>query len=280
MLRIVTDTGSDITYLSAKERGMEIVELDIRFEEFPYDHRSDTDFSVFYENLAKAKELPKTSQVTPAQYLDIYNDAREKGDEVLVVTLAGGMSGTYSSATMAKEECGYDGVTVIDSYHAITSQRQITEYAVKLRDEGKSRQEIEKELLELREQIVMIAGLDTLTYLKKGGRVPPAMALIGNALNLKPVVILKQGVITPLAKVRGHSSVKRAILEQFEKDGYDESWPVGFGHTNNPERGQAFMEEAKQKYGIKNCELYPVGGVIGTHAGPGGIVITYKKCAK
>jgi len=266
--------------MSAKEHGMEIVELDIHFDEFPYDHRSDTDFSVFFENLAKAKQLPRTSQVTPAQYLDIYNDAKEKGDEVIVVTLAGGMSGTYSSATMAKEECGYDGITVIDSYHAITSQRQIAEYAVKMRDEGKSRHEIEAVLLDLREEMVMIAGLDTLTYLKKGGRVPPAMALIGNALNLKPVVILKKGVITPLSKARGHQAVKRAAWEQLEKDGFDESWPIAFGHTNDPERGRIFMEETMQKFGIKNCKLYPVGGVIGTHAGPGGIVITYKRRAK
>ena len=277
MIRIVTDTGSDIIYLRAGDSGVEIVELDIIFEDFPYDYRNDLDFSVFYENLTKAKNLPRTSQANPAQFLEIFNDAKEKGDEVLVVTLSGGLSGTYASAKMAQEECGYDAITVVDSSNAIINQRRLAEYAVKLRDEGKSRQEIEEALLGLRDRLQLLGCLDTLTYLKKGGRVPPAMALIGNALKIKPVVSVTDGKVEPVDKVRGVQAGKRAMWTQLEKDGYDESWPVIFGHTNNEELGKTFMKETKEKFGLKDCQLYPVGGVIGTHTGPNTIILTYVK---
>ena len=95
MLRIITDTGGDVTYLGAPEIGMEAVELAVQFEEFPYDYRNDTDFTVFYETLEKSKKLPTTSQPTPAQYLDIFEDTKEKGDEVLVLTISAGISGVY-----------------------------------------------------------------------------------------------------------------------------------------------------------------------------------------
>lgn len=275
MLRIVTDTGSDVTYLGAKDVGMEVVELDVKFDEFPYDHRNDTDFSVFYDNLTKAKNLPRTSQVNPSQYLEIFNDAKTEGDEVFVLTLASGISGTYSSAKIAEEECGYDGITVVDSRQAIVSQRAMADRAVEMRDAGKTRAEIEEFMISIRDRMSLVACLDTLTYLKKGGRVPPAMALIGNAIKIKPVVILAGGKIVPLGKARGFASAQRTVWDQFEKDGYDESWPVCFGYTFNEERGKAFMEETVAKYNIKNYRLYPVGGVIGTHAGPNAVVITY-----
>ena len=275
MIRILTDTGCDIPYLRAKDVGVEIVELDIKFDEFPYDYRNDPDFSVFYQNLIRAKSLPKTSQVNPTQYLEVFNDAKEKGDEVVVLTLSGGLSGTYSSAQMALEECGYDGITIVDTRHAIVSQRAMVDRAVQMRDEGKSRAEIEKVLLDASGRMNLLACLDTLTYLKKGGRVPPAMALIGNVIKIKPVVYLKNGKIEPLDKVRGFQAGVRAIWGKFEKDGYDDSWPVCFGHTDNEERGRAIMEETKKKYGIKDCRLYPVGGVIGTHAGANAVVMTY-----
>ena len=277
MIRIVTDTGSDITYLGAGALGIEVVELDIKFDEFSYDYRNDLDFSIFYENLTKAKSLPRTSQVNPSQYLEIFNDAKDKGDEVLVLTLSGGLSGTYSSAKMAQEECGYGAVTIVDSRQAILSQRTLAEHAVKLRDAGKSREEIEQSLLDARNRMNLVACLDTLTYLKKGGRVPPALALIGNAIKIKPIVFLNDGKVEPLAKVRGFPAGVQAIWDKFEKDGYDENWPVCFGHTNNEKRGKDFMEETKAKFGIKNCQLHPVGGVIGTHAGPNAVVVTYLK---
>jgi len=277
MIRIVTDTGSDITSQEGKSLGIEIVELDVKFDEFPYDYHNDLDFSVFYGNLTKTKSLPKTSQVNPAQYLEIFNDAKAKGDEVFVATLSGGLSGTHSSAMIALEECAYDGITVVDTRLVTISQRMITELAIKLRDEGKNRAEIEKTIVEISEKTGFSCCMDTLTYLKKGGRVPPAMAFIGNALKIKPVVTMKDGKAEPVDKVRGLQAGIKAMWNLLEKDSFDNEYPVYFGHTSNEERGRAFMEETKKKYNMNDCRLYTVGGVIGTHAGPNAIAISYVK---
>ncbi|MCL2017069.1 MAG: DegV family protein [Defluviitaleaceae bacterium] len=277
MIRILTDTGSDITHLGAPALGMESVELDIKFNEFEYDYRNDPEFKVFYSNLERAKDLPSTSQVNPSQYLEVFNDAKAKGDEVLVVTLSGGISGTYASAKMAQEECDYPGIVVVDSRNAIIAQRVMAEHAVKMRDEGKDILEIEKVLVDVSQKMCLTACLDTLTYLKKGGRVPPAMAIIGNAIKIKPVIAIIEGKVEAIDKVRGTQAGMRAIWDKLEKDGFDENWPICFGHTNSEERGREFMNETVKKFGIKESKMYPVGGVIGTHTGSGAIVVTYVK---
>jgi DegV family protein with EDD domain len=235
---------------------------------------------VFYEKLARAKKLPTTSQVTPGLYLEVFQDAEAKGDEVLVVAISSGISGTYSSAVMAKEMSGYEGVTLVDSHHCFTTQRMLAEHAVKLRDEGQSRAAIAEALESLRDRLVLLVMLDTMKNLRKGGRVPPALAIVGELLHIKPVLIVRGGKIEALGKVRGFEAGKKALWKKFEEDGCDETWPVYFGFSYDKARGEQFMQETIAKYGLGECSMYPVGGVIGTHAGPGGIAIAYMKKAK
>jgi DegV family protein with EDD domain len=279
MLRIVTDTGSDMTRPDAVALGIELLELEVRFEDFAYDYSNDTDFSVFYKNLERSKNLPKTSLVSPAQYLEVFNDAKEKGDEVLAITISSDISGTHGSGVVALEMCGYDNITLLDSRQCSFSQRLLVEQAVKLRDLGQSRAEIVEALLSLRNRLSLVVFLDTLKYLKKGGRVPAPMALIGEVLNIKPVVIVRDGKIEPLGKVRGYEAGKKILWAQLEESGYDASWPVCFGYTYNKERGEAFMQETKSKFGLAECRLLAVGGVIGTHTGANAIAIAYLKKA-
>lgn len=277
MIRIVTDTGSDITHVEASKMGIELMELGVTFDEFPYDHHNDLTFSVFYENLAKAKELPRTSQVNPSQFLEVFNDAKEKGEEVVVIALSGGLSGTFSSAQIAKEECDYKGISLIDTRQATISQRMLVDHALKLREQGKDRKEIEESLIKQTKLTGFACCLDTLTYLKKGGRVPPAMALIGNALKIKPVITLKDGKAEPVDKVRGFQAGVRTMLSMIENNNIDPSHPVYIGHTNNEERGKTLAQEIKSKFQVKECHLYPVGCVIGTHAGPDAVAVGYFK---
>ena len=278
MLRIVADTGSDISYLRGAEAGIDVIELDIRFDDLSYDYRNDPDFSAFYSNLTKSKTLPTTSQVTPGQYLDVFEDAKAKGDEVLVITLSSGLSGTYSSAISAQEMCGYDKITVIDSKQGSISLKLMVEHANKLRNEGKSRADIEKVLLDIRDRVSLLVILDTLSYLKKGGRVPPAMAFLGEALSMKPILALNsEGKVEPIKKVRGFEAAKKALFAHFDTTGFDEHWPVYFGYTQNKERGESFMQDGKSKYNFKACSLHSVGGVIGTHSGPNAVAVGYVK---
>jgi len=277
MIRILTDTGSDIPFLGADALGVEVVELDIQFNDLPYDYRNDPDFSVFFENLTRSKTLPSTSLVAPAQYLDIFNEVKEKGEEMLVITISSKISGTYGSAALALEMCEYDGITVVDSHQCSYTQRMLVERAVTLRNEGRSRADIEATLLDVRDRAVLSCLLDTLKYLKKGGRVPPAMAMIGEMLGIKPAVAMRDGATEPIAKARGFEAGKEVLWNKFKTDGYDETWPVYIGYSQNKARGEAFLQETKDKFGLKDCRLIPVGGVIGTHAGPNAVGLGYMK---
>lgn len=275
MIQIVTDSASDITLKQAEEMNIQIVPLTILFEDGVCPQETDEDFQIFYEKLIKENGLPKTSQPTPNKYLEIFRLAKEVGDEVLVITLSGGLSGTVQSAKLAKDLAEYERIEIIDSKQAILTQRMLVEYAVKLRDEGKTLDEITALVLKQREKLTVFGMLDTLTYLKKGGRIPASMALLGNLLRIKPVIILKDSVLEQLGKARGRKDGLKMLCAQMEEAEIDLSFPVYFGYTLDPEPTKQFQMEMEQKFQLKNTKLYPVGGVIGTHVGPNCVAVAF-----
>ena len=189
MIQIITDSASDITRKEAEDMGIHIVPLRIQFEDGECPQETEEDFLTFYERLEKAKELPKTSQPSPQTYLEYFEEAEKAQDEVLVITLSSGLSGTIGAAQTAKDISEYEKVYIVDSRQAILAQRMLVEYAVKLRAEQMPVKEIVAKLEELRDQITVCGMLDTLTYLKKGGRIPAALAVVGNVIGIKPVYI-------------------------------------------------------------------------------------------
>lgn len=275
MIQIVTDSASDITLKQAEEMNVQIVPLTILFEDGVCPQETDEDFQIFYEKLIKENGLPKTSQPTPNKYLEIFRLAKEVGDEVLVITLSGGLSGTVQSAKLAKDLAEYERIEIIDSKQAILTQRMLVEYAVKLRDEGKTLDEITALVLKQREKLTVFGMLDTLTYLKKGGRIPASMALLGNLLRIKPVIILKNSVLEQLGKARGRRDGLKMLCTQMEEAEIDLDFPVYFGYTLYPEPTKQFQMEMEQKFQLKNTKLYPVGGVIGTHVGPNCVAVAF-----
>ena len=275
MIQIVTDSASDITLKQAEEMNVQIVPLTILFEDGVCPQETHEDFQIFYEKLIKENGLPKTSQPTPNKYLEIFRLAKEVGDEVLVITLSGGLSGTVQSAKLAKDLAEYERIEIIDSKQAILTQRMLVEYAVKLRDEGKTLDEITALVLKQREKLTVFGMLDTLTYLKKGGRIPASMALLGNLLRIKPVIILKDSVLEQLGKARGRKDGLKMLCAQMEQAEIDLSFPVYFGYTLDPEPTKQFQAEMEQKFQLKNTKLYPVGGVIGTHVGPNCVAVAF-----
>lgn len=275
MLQIVTDSASDITLKQAKEMNIQIVPLRIEFPDGECPQERDEDFVIFYDRLAKTKELPVTSQPSPQQYLTIFEKAKAAGDEVLVLTLSSGLSGTIGSAQTAKELCEYDAVYIVDSRLAILAQRMLVEYAVKLRESGVGTMELLEKVKEKRDHITVCGMLDTLTCLRKGGRIPASLAIIGNALSIKPVIILEDKILKTLGKVRGRKAGKKCLHQRFEQDEIDPDFPVYFGYTSDRDIAEEFMKETAEKYGLKNTRLYPVGGVIGTHVGTGCIAICF-----
>ena len=277
MLRIVTDAASDITVDQARDMNVELVSLDITFEDGPAPQRTEEDFQRFYERLKTCEKLPVTSRTPPEEYLRIFEDARAKGDDVLVITLSSGLSGTVDSARMARQIAGYDRIEVVDSQQAILTQRMLVEYACHLREEGYSLQDAAERVKEMRGQLVVCGVVGTLKYLQKGGRIPASLAAVGTLLRIKPVIVLEDKILKTLGKARGHEAGEAMLYKRMEEDGFNKAYPVYFGYTSNRELAERFMQQTRERYGLTQTRLYPVGGVIGTHCGTDCVAVAYVK---
>jgi len=277
MLRIITDNASDITVEQAKELDIDLVFLEITFEDGECPQRSAEDFATFYRRLEKCDKLPVTSRPSPQAYLDIIQDAKEKDEEVLILTISGGLSGTVESAHEAKRMSGYDRVCIVDTHQAIIAQRLLVEMAVRLRDEGYSAQEIALRIEHSRDKVVVCGVVDTLKYLRKGGRIPAGLAAIGAILNIKPVIVLEDTKLKTMGKARGYTQGVKMLYQRMKQDQCSKAYPVYFGYTTNRELGLSLLQKTKETFGLNCVKLHPVGGVIGTHCGTDCVAIAYVK---
>lgn len=277
MIRIITDTSADITASQAKELQVDIVPLEIHFEGAPYDPLADETFDVFYRMLESAKQLPTTSQPAPGKYLSLYSQALAAGDDAVVITISSKISGTYQSAMIAREMAAdASRIHVVDSLSAITGQRLLVELAVNLRAKGLGAAEIAEAIRDAADRVVLIAGLDTLKYLRKGGRIPKSAEVLGTVLGVKPLLQLENGSIVMAGKARGRTAVIGALLDMVaEKADFDPSMPVYFGYTHEDAQCNAFHKAAMEKFDLKNTVQYPIGSVVATHVGPGAFAIVY-----
>lgn len=275
MIQIITDSASDITLEQAREMNIHIVPLTIMFEDGECPQEKDEDFEIFYERLVKAKKLPTTSQPSPERYLKLFETAKKQGDQVLVITLSSGLSGTIGAARVAKDLSEYDQIYILDSKQAIIAQRVVVEYAVKLRAEGCTIEEMIEKLEDLRERVTISGVLDTLTYLRKGGRVPASLAILGNAIGIKPVIVLEDTILKTLEKVRGRKAGKKALWKRLEAFDVDPEFPVYFGYSSDPKITEEFAAETIEKYHLEDTRISPVGGVIGTHVGTSCIALCF-----
>lgn len=279
-MMIITDSASDITRQEAEEMNIRIVWLKTKFSDGDFPLETEEDFTRFFEKLAAEKELPVTSQPSPEEYLALYEEAKENSEEVLVITLSSGLSGTVNAANVAKQMSEYDRIHIIDSEQAIITQRFLVQRAVEMREAGKTVSEIVETIEDLKKRVTVCGMLDTLTYLKKGGRIPAALAVLGNMLHIKPVIELKDKTLTMLGKARGRSGGMKYLWDEFESYEVDLSEPVYFGYTSDKALSEKFMEDTVKKYGIQKYCLYPVGGIIGTHVGPSCVAISFVKKAE
>lgn len=276
MIQIVTDTASDISAAEARQLGVDVVKLSVMFGDTPYDQMQDENFDTFYQMLDTCKELPVTSQPSPDAFLTVFKAAKEAGNEVIAILLSSKLSGTVQSAFIAREMSGHENsIHVIDSGQAITGQRLLVEYAVRLRDEGKSAGEIVAIIREAGTRIRLFGALNTLKYLRKGGRIPATAEMIGTVMGIKPLVKLEDGQIQMAGKARGHAGAVTNMVKLVEEcPRFDDTAPVYFGYTDTPKQLVAFRQLCVQRYNLNNTVTCPIGSVIGTHVGPGAFAIT------
>ena len=237
------------------------------------------DHKTFYEKLVESDELPTTSQATPEAFIKEFQKIKEAGDSAVVITISSKLSGTYQSATIASEN--FDNIYIVDSGSAAIGSGILVERALQLADEGMDAREIAEILNTEKEKIVIIALLDTLEYLKKGGRISKTVAFAGTVLNIKPVISVFGGEINLLGKARGSKAGNNLLVGEIEKSvGVDFEKPVLLGYTGLSDALLLkYIEDSRflWEQGIKDIRYTAIGSVIGTHAGPGAIAAAFFK---
>lgn len=275
MIRIVVDSASDILPDQAKKLGIEVLPLVASVAGVEYRDGIDLGRSEFYELLEKTGDFPKTSQVSPLLFADAFKEARAAGDEVIALILSSGLSGTYQSALLGQSMAGGDGIYVIDTRLATYMILILVEYACALRDEGLKASDIVEELERFKHRVKLVAALDTLEYLQRGGRLPKAAARVGEAAKLKPVIGLNEaGGVALAGACLGRKRALDAVMKQVTKDAIDPAFPVytlySYG-TKNTEK----LEERLAQASISVTERLQIGFVIGAHIGPGACGVVY-----
>jgi DegV family protein with EDD domain len=277
-IRIITDSTSDISLEEAKKMNITIVPLKVIFGDEEYREGIEINIDRFYQKLVQAEKLPTTSQPSPDDFVEYFNQAKEAGDSVIVLLIASKLSGTVQSAMIAKEMADYSDIHVVDSLTTTIGLRFLVEHSVKLRDQGLTADKIFEAVELLKDRIVFLAMVDTLEYLYKGGRLSKSSAILGSLLKFKPIIKVKDGAIGVVGKERGTNKGIAKILETIDEYGViDQDFPVNFGFTAENSKSVILQEKVTEKYKIKDMGMYPVGCVVGTHAGPGACVIAYIK---
>ena len=275
--RIIVDSTADL--MPEYKSRVSVVPLTVHFGEKEYIDGVTIDHKTFYEKLIESDVLPSTSQATPDAFMKAFDKAKEAGEAAVVITLASKFSGTYQSAMIAAAD--YENIYVVDSASAAMGSGILVELAFRLLDEGKSAEEIAAILEEEKKKIVIVALVDTLEYLKKGGRISKTVAFAGTVLNIKPVLSVADGEINMLGKARGSKMGNNLLVQEIDKaGGIDFSKPVLLGYSGLSDALlKKYIEDSRHIWegNLKEVRYTTVGSVIGTHVGPGAVVVAFFK---
>lgn len=276
-IQIVIDSMIDMPKDILQKYNIMVVPLTIIFGDKEYKDGVDLTNAQFYEKLLQSKDLPKTSQISPSTFMDIFNEALEEGREVLCINGSSKASGTYQSAVIAKGALvNKEAVEVFDTM-ALSFGAGIFVYeAAKLVAEGKSLKEIMEHLNSMKSKVDHIFTVDTLEYLKKGGRLNPMKATIATMLNIKPILTVVDGLVEPLDKVRGSRKVIGKMVELAKERGKTfENKVIGISHANCKDTSELLKEQVEKELKPNKILVTEIGCTVGTHAGPGTLAIFY-----
>lgn len=275
-IKIITDSGSDISQDYAKTLGITVIPLTFSFGDDEYLDGVTMSSGEFYERMAREEELPKTSQISPYRYSEVFEKETADGSDALYVCISSGVSGTIQSATMAAAE--FNGkVKVFDSRHFCISEGLLAIYANRLANEGKSLDEIYEMLEKARDKVRIIAVFATLENLRKGGRISSTSAFVGEMLSIKPLITITDGGVDVLEKVRGMRKGYQAMRDYIlSEGGIDPEMPCGFAYSGSDDSNiRTFIEMNRDLYGEKDIPISYVGATVGTYAGAGAIATAY-----
>ncbi len=277
-IRIIVDSASDMSEKESKY--LKVLPMTVTFGEIQYLDGVTITHTEFYEKLIESDELPKTSQIAPYDFEQAIREVLEAGDTPIVITVTSKLSGTYNSARIAASEFD-EKVYLIDSESVCIGERILVEYAIRMIEEGKEAEEIFLELEQMKKKTCVIALLDTLEYLRKGGRISNLSGVVGGMLSIKPVIGVKDGLLETLGKARGSKSANNLLAQQMKENGkidFTLPYAVAYSGLDDSLLRKYVKDQADvwEPY-VEKLPFRVIGSTIGTHAGPGAIAVAYFK---
>lgn len=273
-IKIVTDSTAYLTKNYVKKEDISVVPLNYVFGDESGKEPYPGEFEDFYNKLENTKLFPSTSQPSAGDFVETFNQAFEEGyDEIIAIVLSSKLSGTYNSAILAKGMLEDKKVTIIDSLNAASNMRFLVEDAVEMAKSGKSSEEIEVHLNEKKMDMSIYLTTQTLKYLSRGGRLSSVQYKIGNLLNIKPILELKDGELGLLEKLRGKNKALKSMIDKIPEDAKQ----LGICHILNREGAEKVKNTLDEKFPNVDIQIDELGPVIGAHLGPKGIGICISK---
>lgn len=275
-IRIITDSASDFDPAVAKRRNVDIVPMGVQFGNASFLAGKNLSNEVFYQLLKAGKENPSTSQPSPAAFLRYFEAVKAAGDQAVVILLSGALSGTLQSAEIAKEMCEYEDIYIVDSRTATAGMQILVNYACKLRRSGLPAPGIAAEVEKMKDNVRIFAVIDTLEYLRRGGRLNSFHATLGSVTKLKPTITVRNGEVAITGKSFGMGAAVKNLLKMLELHPIDDDFPSYFLYTDDKTREELLLPKLKE-LGKLPLRLHycGVGSAIGTHIGPGALGMAY-----
>lgn len=275
--KILIDSGSDINKFEAEKLGVILLPIEVNFDGETYMDGDTILAHEFYEKLESVKELPKTSQINNYRFNEEFTKHTADGSDIVYLSLSSRISGTYNNARLTAED--FNGkVRVVDTLNASTGMRVLVEYAIRLRDQGLNASKIAEELEKVKSKVRVVAMIDTLKYLKMGGRISGAAALIGGMLSIKPMIGVIEGEIKVIGKCVGAKKAFAYIIDQVKKESVDLSMPHAYINSGNDlSNYNSFITTTEEIYGADHLNIsgHTLGATIGTHIGSGAVGVAY-----
>lgn len=277
-VKFLIDSASDVSKNEAESMGVTMLPMAITFGTEEYYDGVDLMPEQFYEKLVESDELPKTSQISAYRFEEEFEKLTANGDEVVAIVISSKLSGTFNMAKQASEK--FNGkVFVLDSLSAATGERLLLEVGKKLAEQGKTAKEIFDQLNKNKEKLVVMAMVDTLEYLKKGGRVSAAVAFAGQMLSIKPVVGIVDGEVKLLGKAMGSRKANNLLNQLVDKKGgIDFTLPISVLWSGLSDALlQKYLKDSAPLYekNIAEVPAHIIGPTIGTHVGPGAVGVAF-----
>ena len=279
-IRIITDSSADLTPGEIRDLNLEVVPMTVRFGDRAYLDGVDLSKADFYRLLTEGRDDPATAQPSPEDYLTRFRAVQEAGDQAVVLTISGKLSGTFQSAAIAKELCGCGDIHIVDSLSASAGVHLLAEQACALRNQGVPAEEIVRALEELRSRVRIFALIDTLEYLRRGGRLSNLQAGIGTVTKLKPVISVREGAVLVVGKAFGTAAAMKQLLKFLSQHPVDDFFPAYALYSDDESRVDDFIPRLREldllPREVRRCSIGPT---IGAHVGPGAVGMAYIETA-